>query len=108
MSPNIIKYAKSKCKILAYCSSDMDARNNIKEKLREILRKEDIQGDTVVLTRSDGIMMKGWLVDLFSGKIQNDVCDVAIVVGTSAVNCGISSSSLYYFCWKGCPRIYTF
>ena len=43
-------------------------------------------------------------MDLFSGNIKSDVYDVAIVVGTSAVNCGISSLSLYYVCWKGFPR----
>ena len=91
---------------MAYCSSALDARDNVKDKLRGILRKEGIPGDVVVLTGSDGIMMKGWLVDLFSGKIASEICDVAIVVGTSAVNCGISSSSLYYVCWKGFPRTF--
>ena len=51
---------------------------------------------TVVITRSDGIMMTSWLFNLFGAKIRREVCDVAVVVGTSAVNCGISSSSLYY------------
>ena len=78
--------------------------DNIKDKLRGILRKEGIKGDTVGLTVSDEIMIKGWLVDLFSGKIQSHVYDVAIVVGTYSINCGISSSSLYYVCWKGFPR----
>ena len=49
-------------------------------------------------------MMKGWLVDLFGGNITIEVYDVAIVVETSADNCGISSTFLHYICWKGFPR----
>lgn len=100
VSTHVIKYAQSKYKNLAYCSSAMDARDKVKNTLREILRKEGIQVETVVLTGSDRIMMKGWLVNLLSGKICSNKSDVAIVVGTSALNCGISSLSLYYICCK--------
>ena len=61
---------------------------------------------TVVITGSDDIMMKSWLFNLFGGKIRREVFDVAVVVGTSAVNCGISSSSLYYIFCKGFPRTF--
>ena len=68
------------------------------------MRKEGVEGDIIGFTGSDGTIIEGWLVYLFSGKIQSDVYGVAIVVGTSLINCGISSSSLYYVCWKGFPR----
>ena len=61
-------------------------------------------GDTVVLTGSDGIMMKSWLVDLFADKTTSVNCNISVVVGTSAVNCGISSPALYYIFMKGYPR----
>ena len=41
-------------------------------------------------------MTKTWLVDLFPGKITSLHCDVAVIVGTSVVNCGVSSKSLCY------------
>jgi len=68
-----------------------------------MLRKEEIPCDTLVWTESDEIMMKGWLVDLFRGNITSDVCDVANVIDTSAVTCGISNSLLYDGCWKIFP-----
>lgn len=91
---------------MAYCSSAGEARDTVKGRVQQLLRDESIDGDTVVITGLDGIMMKSWLVDLFGGKSSSDVCDVAVVVGTSVVNCGISSASLYYIFCKGFPRTF--
>ena len=102
----ITEYARNGCNIMAYCSSTVEARHTMKGKVQQILREDSIDGDTVVITGLDGIMMKSWLVDLFGGKIRSDVCDVAVVVGTSAVNCGISSAHLYYIFCKGFPRTF--
>ena len=49
-------------------------------------------------------MMKAWLVDLFADKIKSEQCDILAIVGTSTVNCGISSNNLYYIFVKGHPR----
>ena len=49
-------------------------------------------------------MLKSWLVDLFADKIKSDICDIIAIVGTSAVNCGISSNNLYYIFVKRHPR----
>ena len=38
------------------------------------------------------------------GKITSENCDMLAIVGTSAVNCGISSNNLYYIFVKGHPR----
>lgn len=61
-------------------------------------------GDDIVLTGPDGIMIKSWLVDLFAGKIISINCNMLVVVGTSAVNCGISSPTLYCIFMKDFPR----
>lgn len=45
--------------------------------------------------------MKSWLVDLFPGKTSSNNCRIFVVVGTSSVNCGISSPLLYYIFVKG-------
>ena len=65
---------------------------------------ETITGDTVLLTGDDVIMMKSWLIDLFSGKIHSDNCDISDIISNSAVNCGISSNKLYFIFVKGHPR----
>lgn len=43
VSLSIVKYAQSAWKILAYCSRAVDSCDNMKDKLRGILRKEVIQ-----------------------------------------------------------------
>ena len=89
---------------MGYCSSAVDARDKVKLAVQKLLREASVDGDTVVLTGSDGIMMKTWLVDLFADKTTSVNCKIMVVVGTSAINCGISSPSLYYIFVKGFPR----
>ena len=48
--------------------------------------------------------MKTWLVDLFADKITSVNCKIMVVVGISAINCGISSPSLHYIFMKDFPR----
>merc|ERR1740136_210339 len=89
---------------MSYCSSAIDARDKEKTGIQTILREGNMPGDVVVLTGSDGIMMKAWLVDLFAGKITSVNCNVVVIVDTSAVNYGISSPTLYYIFVKGFLR----
>ena len=49
VSPHVLEYSRNKCKIMGYCSSAADARDNIKGKLQDILRNEGIEGDALVL-----------------------------------------------------------
>jgi len=81
---------------MGYCSSAMDTKDNMHGRVNLILRGASIPGDAVVLTGGDGIMMKSWLVDLFADKMSSKECDIIAIVGTSAVNYGVSSNSLYY------------
>ena len=76
------------------------AKDKIKSKVQCILKDADLGGDTVLLTGDDGVTMKTWLVDLFAAKIHSDSCDIIAIIGTSAVDCGISSNELYYILCK--------
>ena len=100
----LIEYTRAGCKAMVYCSSAIEARDKVKLAIQSILREAGVCGDTVVLTGSDGVMMKSYLVDLFAGKTSSVNCRIAVVVGTSAVNCGISSPQLYYIFVKGFLR----
>ena len=82
----------------------MEDKDNVKGRIQCILRDADLIGYTVILTGANGIMIKSWLVDLFAGKIHSDKCDISSSIGTSAVNCGISSNKLYFIFVKGHPR----
>ena len=81
---------------MGYCSSAVDARDTVKLAVQKLLRETSVDDNTLVLTGSDGIMMTTWLVDLFSDRTTSVNCKIMLVVGTSAINCGISSPSLYY------------
>ena len=81
----------------------MESKDKVKEKVQRILKDADIAGDIVVLTSRDGVMKKSWLVDLFAGKIHSDNCYIIAIIGTSAVNCSISSNELYHIFVKVHP-----
>lgn len=71
-----------------------DAWETVKIGVHQILREMGVVTDTVVLTGSDGIMKKSWLVDLFADGSTSVNCNMLVVVVTSAVNCDISSPTL--------------
>ena len=58
VKPNIILYATKRCRILGYCSSAIDAKNNVHGKVKMILRDVGITDDTVSLIGGDGIIMR--------------------------------------------------
>jgi len=104
LSVPLIEYTRHGCKAMGYYSSAVDARDTVKLAIQKLLREASVDGDTVVLTGSDGIMIKTWLIDLFVDKTTSLNCKIMVVIGTSTINCGISSPSLYYIFMKGFPR----
>ena len=103
-----IKYFCSKgCKFLVYCSSANDAREKVSGTLHDYFMENSLPRDVVTLVGNDGIIMKSYLVDCFSGRIISTACNIAGLVGTNAINCGINSSELYYIILKGFPRSIT-
>lgn len=103
VKPMVVMYTHKRCRIIGYCLSALDAKDNVHGKVQLMLKDAGIASNTVVLTGGDGIMMKSWLVDLFADKITSESCDLLVIVGTSAVNCGTSSNNLYYIFVKGHP-----
>ena len=98
-------YLRDGLQLMVYCQSSTTAVEKVKPFAQQYLanlRMNDC--DTMSLTGGDGIMMKAFLVELFAGKIESDVCHLSIIAGTSAMNCGISSNNLYYIIFIGFPR----
>jgi hypothetical protein len=80
---------------MVYCQSSTTAVEKVKPFAQQYLanlRMNDC--DTMLLTGGDGIMIKAFLVELFAGKIESDVCHLSIIAGNLAMNCGISSNNL--------------
>ena len=50
VKPMVVMYADKRCRIMGYCSSATDAKNNVHGKLQIILRDAGIAGDTIALT----------------------------------------------------------
>eukprot|EP00978_Attheya_sp_CCMP212_P030383 scaffold111497_cov63-Attheya_sp.AAC.1 len=98
-------YLHDGLKLMVYCQAATLAMDKVKPFSQSFLSEMGFNElDAVSLTGSDGIMMKSFLVDLFSSKISSDVCNLAIIAGTSAMNCGISSNLLHYIIHIGFPR----
>jgi hypothetical protein len=99
-----VGYIRSGLKVMVYCQSAELAADKVKPFCQLFLSDLGFQDqDAVSLTGNDGIMMKAFLVDIFSGKITSDVCDLAMIAGTSAMKCGISSNLLHYILHVGFP-----
>jgi hypothetical protein len=98
-------YLRNGLQVMVYCQSAGMAVDKVKPFAKEYLASIGMHdSDTMSLTGGDGIMMKSFLVDLFAGKIESDVCKLSIIVGTSAMNCGISSKLLHFLLFIGFPR----
>ena len=54
VKPMVVMYDNKFCRIMGYCSSAVDAKNNFYGKLKIMIRDADIAGDTVVLTGGGG------------------------------------------------------
>ena len=79
---------------MVYCSSAAEARDKVKIGIQIILREAGVCGDTVVLTGSDGIMMKSWLVDFLLGKYRVITVGLRWLLGTQQSTVGYPVS--YY------------
>jgi hypothetical protein len=51
-----------------------------------------IDGNAIPLSGDSGLIMKNWLVALFSGAIQSNVLNLHVLLATTAANCGIGST----------------
>jgi hypothetical protein len=93
MSNDIVLYLKHNItyKVILYSNTKSAAEGHLLALAKKTLATNTIQGDAIPLTGDSGLMMKNWLVALFSGSIQSQGSNLRVLLATSAANCGISS-----------------
>lgn len=74
-------------KVLLYTGMRERAQGSLLKQMKKFLP----DSDAMALTGKTGIKEKSWLVDLFAGSIESEVCKLQILIGTAAIKCGISS-----------------
>jgi hypothetical protein len=89
MSNIIVYYLKHDptYKVILYSNTKSSADGNLLALVKKMLASNSITGDAIAL------MMKNWLVALFSGSIVSDASTLQVLLATSTTNCGISSTS---------------
>jgi hypothetical protein len=96
ISNEIILYLKHKPSykvILLYTTNTKhSAEGHLLALVKKAMTDRLVEGDAIPLTGDSGLMMKNWLVSLFSGAIQSNVSNLRVLIATAAANCGISST----------------
>jgi hypothetical protein len=96
MSHKIALYLKHKETykvVIVYTNTKSLAEGHLLALAKKILSSNTVSGDVIPLTGDSGLMMKNWLVSLFSGAIQSSpVSNLQVLLATAAANCGISST----------------
>jgi hypothetical protein len=107
MSDKIAFYLKHSAmyKVIVYTNMKSLAEGHLLALSKKTLANHSIPGDAISLTGDSGLMMKNWLVSLFSGAIQSPVSSLRVLLATATANCGISSTfSLLAVCYGFLPR----
>jgi superfamily II DNA helicase RecQ len=94
MSNEIVRYLKHdpSYKVILYSNTKSAAEGHLLALVKKTLVSNSIDGDAIALTGDSGLMMKNWLVALFSGSITSEASTLRVLLATSAANCGISST----------------
>jgi hypothetical protein len=94
MSNKIVLYLKHDptCKVILYSNTKSLAKGHLLDNVKKTLASNLINGNTIPLTGNSGLMMKNWLIALFSGSVLRNVSTLQVLLATSAANCGISST----------------
>jgi superfamily II DNA helicase RecQ len=94
ISNEIILYLKHKptYKVILYTNTKHSAEGHLLDLVKKAMTARSVEGDAIPLTGDSGLMMKNWLVSLFSGSIQSNVSNLRVLIATAAANCGISST----------------
>jgi hypothetical protein len=94
MSNKIAFYLKHSAmyKVIVYTNTKSLAEGHLLALSKKTMANHSILGDVLPLTGNSGLMMKNWLVSLFSGDIQSPVSSLRVLLATAAANCGISST----------------
>jgi superfamily II DNA helicase RecQ len=93
ISNEIVVYLKHNptYKVIIYSNSKSAAEGHLLALSKKSMASNSVDGDAIPLTGDSGLMMKNWLVALFSGSIQSQASNLRVLLATSAANCGISS-----------------
>ena len=106
MKKEVAKYLKhDSTKAIVYTNTRTSAEDHLFDHFNDLVESinTDVEEDVMTLTGGTGVMMKAFLVDLFSNKISSDTCNLRVLIATSAANCGISSDYCYLAARYGLP-----
>jgi superfamily II DNA helicase RecQ len=105
ISNEIVVYLKHNAtyKVILYSNSKFAAEGHLLALAKKSMVSNSIDGDAIPLTGDSGLMMKNWLVALFSGNIQSQSSNLRVLLATSAANCGISSTFSFLAVRYGFP-----
>jgi hypothetical protein len=109
MANEIVFYLKHNLtyKVILYTNTKSSAEGHLLVLVKKALASKLVNGDAIPLTGDSGLMMKNWLILVFSGAIQSSVSNFCILLATSTTNCGISSTySLLEVCYGFPPMLF--
>jgi hypothetical protein len=90
-------------KVIVYTNTKSSAEGHLLALAKKTMAVNSVTGDAIPLTGDSGLIMKNWLVSLFSGAIQSTTSNLRVLLATAAANCGISSTYLLLAVRYGFP-----
>jgi superfamily II DNA helicase RecQ len=94
-------------KIIIYTNSKVAAETSLKESIESLLKKHKIEGCVMPFTGDNGIMMKNYVMTSFCPddiSCTQDMENIFCVIGTAAMECGVSSKEVTTGISVGMPR----
>jgi hypothetical protein len=92
MSNEIAYYLKHSeiYKVVVYTNKNSLAKGHLLALAKKTMATNLVHGDAIPLTGGSGLlMMKNWLMSLFSGAIQSTVSSLRVLLATAPANCSI-------------------
>jgi superfamily II DNA helicase RecQ len=93
-------------KVMIFCATQVRAEGTMLDQVRSYLGNTEnlAGGHALAFTGSTGVMEKSFIMALFDGSLQCDICDLRVLPVTSAATYGISSSKCRCVISEGPPR----
>jgi hypothetical protein len=66
-----LKYNNATCKVILYSNTKLSAEGHLLALTKKTVPSNLVDGDDIPLTGNSSLMMKNWLVALFSGSIHS-------------------------------------
>ena len=91
-------------KVIVVTNEAQAAKVNVSNALTKVIESDaDIVGDVMVVTGDSGIVWKTFVMEEFSREEPTALCHLRALVGTSAINCGVSSRLCGLSLYHGLP-----